>query len=146
MPGRRARLASLFPALLLVAGAACGGSSDGGPAGLEEEGTQTALAVPSPSSATIARGGTTTVTVVFSTTGGLTVSQINITRQYSGISVTQASSQTVGTTITRVFTIGADNTVPIGAHDVRFSPSVSGNTGSLPPQITNAIFTLTVTQ
>ena len=144
MTRSRVRPTSIFPVLLIMFAAACGGSSDEGPAGPGEGNNQTASAVASPVGATIARGGTTTVTVVFSATGGLTISQININRQFPGISVTQTSSQTVGTTITRVFTIGADNTVPVGTHDVRFSPSVSGNAGPLPPQITNATFTLTV--
>ena len=143
MTGRRVLLTAVVPALLFAT--ACGGSSDDGLTG-PDGGNQTATAVASPAGATVSRGGTTTVTVVFSATGGLNISKIVVSREYVGISIKESSTQTRGTTITRVFTIGADDSIPIGAHEVSFTPSVSGIRGYLNPQITNAIFTLTVTQ
>jgi hypothetical protein len=142
MSGRRARLA-LAPALLLPLVTACIKAEES--LGPESLGAQTAAAAVSPSGATIARGGTTTATVVFTVSGGLRINKILVSRPFAGITIVDKSTKTVGTTITRVFTIGADSTIPAGAHQVSFKPSVTGYSGSVPP-ITNAIFTLTVTQ
>ncbi len=141
----------MFLALLLAAPllAGCGDSSDGGPAGLGgPPGNQTASAVATPSSGTIARGTTTSTTVVYSATGGLVIgSSYTISRQHSGISVDQTSTQTSGSTITKVYAIGADGTVPLGTHEIRFSTPVSGHTGD-GPAVLNVVatFILTVTQ
>ena len=105
----------------------------------------TASAAVTPLGATIARGGTTTATVVFTVTGGLRINKILVSRGYAGISIVDQSSKTVAGTITRVFTIGADNTIPPGAHQVTFKPSVTGYSGDQAPPIHNAVFTLTVT-
>lgn len=135
----------LFLAAPLVAG--CGGSSeDPTPAGPRVGNDQTASAVATPSSATIARGATTTTTVVYVATGGLTRSSFGINIPVPGISVTQNSSQTAGTAITRAYTIGADATVPIGIHAVRFSTPITGYTGNGVVPTASATFTLTVTQ
>ena len=144
MTRRSGRLALVMPSLLFALVAACGGSQDTlGPAQL---GKPTASAAVSPAGATIARGGTTTATVVFTASGGLKINQILVSRPFAGITIVDKSSRTEGTTITRVFIIGADNTIPAGEHQVNFKPSVTGYTGDMAPPITNAIFTLTVTE
>lgn len=144
MTARRARLASMVPPLLFTFAMACGGSRES--LAPESGGAQTAAAAVSPAGATVARGGTTTATVVFTVTGGLRINKILVSRPFAGITIVDKSSKTVGTTITRVFTIGADTTIPAGSHQVSFKPSVTGYSGSVTPPITNAIFTLTVTQ
>lgn len=142
---RRVSLAVLF-GLALPLLVSCGSSDDGGtgPKGVE---TQTASASISPSSATIARGGSTSVTVVYKATGGLVIgSSYGFNKQYEGISIDQTSSVTSGSTITTIYSVGADATVPTGTSDVRFSTPVSGytGTGSVPTAIA-ATLKLTVT-
>jgi len=148
MTRSRALHLPMFVVLLLAAPllAACGGSSDKSPTGPSGGNNQTASTVTTPSSATIARGATTTTTVVFSATGGLSINALHLQRQFPGISLEQTSSQTVGTTITKIYTIGADATVPVGVHDVRFWSTLTGYTGTGTPPATLAIFKLTVTQ
>lgn len=107
--------------------------------------TQTATATVSPTGASVARGVGTNITLVVTATGGLTINALNIQRQWAGIAVTQVSTQTSGGTLTRVFTITPDASVPIGAHAVNFRPSISGYTGSGVPPTPNAVFTVTVT-
>ena len=143
MTRRRLQLAAGFPAVVFAFAAACGGADES--LAPQSRGPQTAAAAVTPLGATIARGGTTTATVVFTVTGGIRINKILVSRPFAGITIVDKSSKTVGTTITRVFTIGADASIPEGAHQVSFKPSVTGYSGSVPP-ITNAIFTLTVTQ
>ncbi len=124
--------------------AACGGSSDDpGITTFQGGERQTATATATPSSGTIARGATTSTTVVFAATGGITFTSTGTYKQYSGISVDFTSTQTVGTTITRTYTIGADASVPAGVHEVRFTAPISGATGTVSTPV--AIFRLTVT-
>ena len=88
----------------------------------------------------------TNTTVVYSTGGGLTIgSSFGITLQVSGIVVNQTSTQTVGSRITRGYSISADASVPIGAHQVKFSTPVAGYTGTGSAPTAVATFTLTVT-
>ncbi|HEX6316188.1 MAG TPA: hypothetical protein VFZ73_15060 [Gemmatimonadaceae bacterium] len=142
MTRRRARHAFLVPSLLLPLVAACRNDS----LGPDQLGDPTASAAVSPAGATIRNGGTTTATVVFTVTGGLRLNKIVVSRGYAGISIVDKSSKMSGTTLTRVFTIGADNTIPAGAHQISFRPSVAETSGSAAPQITEAVFTLTVSQ
>ncbi|MBL0939323.1 MAG: hypothetical protein IBJ03_10525 [Gemmatimonadaceae bacterium] len=124
---------------------ACGGDdAPSGPGG--GQGTlQTASAIATPSAATVARGTPTNTTVVFTATGGLTIgSSFTINRQYAGLTVTQTSTSTSGTTITRGYTITADASVPAGAHQISFSTPVAGYTGNGSAPTAVAIFTLTV--
>jgi hypothetical protein len=107
---------------------------------------QTALAAVSPGGATIAQGQTTDATVAITVTGGLKIEAIIVLRPYEGISIVDKSTKMVGNTLTRVFTIGADKTIPAGTHQVSFAPGVTGSTGDVTPEITVANFTLTVTQ
>ena len=85
-------------------------------------------------------------TVAITVTGGLKIEAILVLRPYDGISIVDKSTKTVGNTVTRVFTIGADNTIPAGSYQVSFAPGVTGATGDVTPEITVANFTLTVTQ
>lgn len=73
------------------------------------------------------------------------MSALNIRRQAVGITVNQISTQTVGSTITRVFAISPDVTVPAGLHEVRFEATVAGWTGSTTAPLPQATFSLTVT-
>ncbi|MCC6244177.1 MAG: hypothetical protein IT353_15145 [Gemmatimonadaceae bacterium] len=130
-------------ALLVIVG--CGGSDDPG-TGPGGGNNQTASAVATPASGTIARGATVNTTVVFTATGGLTIgSSFGLTRQFSGISITQTSSQVAGSTITKGYALSADASVPTGTHEVRFSTPVSGYTGSGSAPTAIAVFSLTVT-
>jgi hypothetical protein len=140
----RARFAPALTALLIALVAGCGGSDES--LGPESAGGLRAAASVSPLGATITRGGATTATVIFTVSGGLRINQIIVSRPFAGIRIVDKSSKTVGTTITRVFTISADSTIPSGAHQVSFKPSVTGYAGDIAPPITDAIFTLTVTQ
>ena len=139
---RRRVLAAGLPAMVFALVAACGGADES--LAPQSYGPQTAAAAVTPAGATIVRGGTTTATVVFTVSGGLRINKILVSRPFAGITIVDKSSKTEGTTITRVFTIGADNSIPEGAHQVSFKPSVTGYSGSVAPPITNAIFTLTV--
>lgn len=145
---RRRRLPMVLALLLTVPiMVACGSSDPASPGpGGGGGGNQNVTAVATPSGATVARGVTTSTTVVFSATGGLIIGgSLTINRQYGGIRVDQTSTQTSGTTITRVFAISADATVPAGTHEVRFVSPVTGfadgSSGT-----TVAVFRLTVTQ
>jgi hypothetical protein len=142
----RERFAFTLPAVLVALSVvACGGSDGDGPTDPDPVPTQGATAVATPNGAVISRGGaTTSVTVVFTAIGGVTINSITINKQYPGITVTQTSTQTSGNVITRVFAIGADNTVPLGTHEIRFTPAISGAT--VTPQVTIGRFNLTVTQ
>ena len=86
------------------------------------------------------------VTVVYTRTGGLTFKSTAVQRQYTGISITQTSTQTVGTTITRVYAISADETVPAGTHAVNFSAAIDNYTGTGVPPTPKAVFSLVVTE
>jgi hypothetical protein len=143
MSRRRARLAVLVQTFLFAFVAACGADESVAPGQL---GDPTATAAVSPAGAAIHNGGTTTATVVFRVTGGLTLNKIVVSRGYAGITIVDKSTKMTGTTLTRVFTIGADNTIPPGAHRITFRPSVATVAGSPEPQITEAVFTLTVSQ
>lgn len=137
-------LAFLLTAPVLVACGSSDPASPGGGGGLG--GNQNVTAVATPASATVARGVTTSTTVVFSATGGLIVGgSLTINRQYGGIKVDQTSTQTSGSTVTRVFAISADATVPAGTHEVRFVAPVTGFTDGS-SGTTVAVFRLTVTQ
>ena len=107
--------------------------------------TQTATATVTPTGATVTRGVSTNTTLVVTTTGGLTIDALNIQRQWSGISISQVSTQTSGGTLTRVYAIAADANVPLGSHAINFRPSISGYTGSGVPPTPAAVFTITVT-
>lgn len=142
MSRRRVRPAFILSLLLaLVAG--CGADEGLGP---DQLGDPTASAAVSPAGAEIRNGGTTTATVVFTVTGGLRLNKIVVAREFAGISIVDKSTTISGNTLTRVFTIGADNTIPPGDHEISFRPSVAETTGGVTPQITEAIFTLTVSQ
>ncbi len=126
---------------------ACGSSSDSTGPGPSGGNTQTASAVATPAGATVARGGATSATVVYSASSGLTIgSSFGIQRQYSGITVNQTSTQQSGNTITRVYSISPDASVPLGTTLVRFSTTVTGYTGTGTAPTSNADFSLTVTQ
>ena len=130
---------------LLALVTACG-ASDSSTAPDREE-TQVASASAAPTSASVARGGTTPVTVSYRATGGLVIGQsYTINMSVEGLTVNQVSSTTAGSTITTVYSVGANASVPIGTHTVRFSTPVSGytGTGSVPTAIV-ATFSLTVT-
>lgn len=124
------------------------GDSDDPPTGPGGGGGQTASATATPSSATIARGESATTTIVFSATGGLTIgSSFTINMPFDGISVTQISAQTVGSTITQVQEIGIDASTPLGTHEIHFSTPVSGYVGGAGgPTSVRATFTVTVTE
>ena len=144
MPRRFAGLAAPLPALLFAFAVACGGSDKS--LGPDPLASPTASAAVTPDGATIERGSTTTATVVFSVTGGLKINKIIVSRPFAGITIVDKSTKTEGTTITRTFTIGADSTIPVGPHKINFKPGVTGYSGTVVPPITNAIFTLTVTE
>jgi hypothetical protein len=146
MPRFREQFAvTLVGLLMAMSVAACGGSDGNGPTDPDPVPTQGATVVATPNGAVISRGGaTTSVTVVFTAFGGVTINSITIAKQHAGVTVTQTSTQTSGNVITRVFAIGADNTVPLGTHEIRFTPAISGAT--VTPQVTIGRFNLTVTQ
>ncbi len=134
-------------ALTILALTACGGSSsDDGGFGPREGANQSATTVATPATATIARGGSTSTSIVYSTTGGLTLGGGgSINKQYAGISVDQTGGSGSGASITEVYTIRADVSVPTGTHNVTFSKPVSGWTGSGPASAaTQVTFRLTV--
>ncbi len=143
MTPRGVRNAAVLAALLFVFVAACGGAEEA--RGPDQRAAQTAAAAVSPGGATIAQGETTTATVAITVTGGLKIEAIIVMRPYDGITIVDKSTKMVGNTLTRVFTIGADNTIPAGSHQLGFAPGVTGSTGELTPEITGATFTLTVT-
>jgi hypothetical protein len=142
MTRRRARIAPILAAFFAIGG--CGKAEASFAPNLAV--AQTALAAVSPGGATIAQGQTTDATVAITVTGGLKIEAILVLRPYDGISIVDKSTKTVGNTVTRVFTIGADNTIPAGSYQVSFAPGVTGATGDVTPEITVANFTLTVTQ
>lgn len=140
----RTRCSIAAAAAVFLALVAC--SSDDGPTDPNPNppGSNGINTVATPPSATIARGGTTTTTVTFTTFGGATLGSTTINRQFAGITVTQTSTQTEGATTTRTYTIGADNTIAAGSHEIRFIPSVSGGANES-TTINSATFVLTVT-
>jgi hypothetical protein len=145
----RARITATYLFALIAAPLvlACSGTETISGTDGDNGGNQTASAVATPSSATIAHGGTTSTTVVYSASNSLTIgSSFSIQRQYSGISVTQTSTQQSGNTITKVYTIGADNTVPAGTHLISFSTPVTGYAGNGTAPTAFVQFSLTVTQ
>lgn len=135
-------LAALAVPLLLGCGS---GDSPTEPDG--EGGDQTASATATPSSGSVATGEKVTTTIVFSATGGLTIgSSYTINRPLTGITVDQVSSETSGSTITKVYEIEVDATVPPGSYAINFSTPVHGYlAGGSGPTHVNATFTLTVT-
>lgn len=146
---RRVRTIAMYCFVSLVAPLvlACSGSDGISDPPTDNGNDQTASAVATPSGATIAHGATTSATIVYSASSGLVIgSSFGIQRQYSGISVTQTSTQRSGNTITTVYTIGADATVPAGTHIVTFSTAVTGYTGTGSAPTAVAKFNLTVTQ
>ena len=122
--------------------ACSGGSTDPDPPGGGGGELEFASVVATPTSATISKGGSTSTTVVYAASPGITYTSFGIQRQYSGISVTQTSTQGSGTNVTRVYTIGADATVPTGTHIVTFSTGITGAKNTV--NHTNAQFSLTV--
>ena len=126
---------------------ACSGSTDPDDGGCEDCGTgeiQIASTTVNPKSATIARGGSTSVTANYTASPNLTISGFHIQRQPTGIAVTQTSTSVSGNNGTRSYTISADNTVPIGTHVVSMWISVNNATSTV--TTTRAEFSLTVTQ
>lgn len=137
----------LVLALIVSSLAACGGaSSDGGATGPGGRSNQSATTVATPATATIARGALASTTIVYSTTGGLVLGGGGgINKQYAGITVNQTSTSGSGASITEVYSIGADATVPSGTHNVTFSKPLSGWTGTGPSSAsTQVTFRLTV--
>ena len=139
------RSSTLLAILIIVASlAACSESSPAEPDNTE---TQTVTSTISPMSATVAQGSSTPITVAFTASGGLMLgSSFTINTPVAGIMVTEDSRQTVGSTTTLGFTVGADGSVPAGIHSVRFSTPVTGYTGTGSAPTANVTFSLTVTQ
>ncbi len=143
----RIRVRGLNKFLLLSIAApmvlACsGGSTDPEPPGGGGGEIQFASAVATPKSATIAKGGTATTTVVYSASANLTISSNNIQSQQTGITINQTSNQGSGNNYTRAYSITPDATVPVGTHIVRFWIGVNNATSTVTTTV--AEFSLTV--
>lgn len=134
--------------LLLCATALAAGCSDSGtgPEEEEEEETSTASAVATPSSATIVRGtGSATITVVYSATADLVIGRsYTVQKQYGGIVVEQTNSTGSSPLITKTYMISADQTVPLGSHNINFSTTVDGYSGSGSVPSAHVAFPITV--
>lgn len=131
---------------LLVAG--CGGSSDDPGTGPTGGGNQTFTATATPASATVARGGTTSTTLVYTVTGGLVLGGgMSINTPIQGFTINQTNAQTSASNVTLVQEVNVAASVPAGVYIIRFSKPLSGYTGSgTVYSAATANFTLTVTQ
>ena len=130
-------LSLALPMVFACSGDSTGPDEGGGPGEL-----QFATAVATPKSATIAKGGSVSTTLVYTASPNITFNSFTIQKQHAGISITQTSTQGSGNSITRVYSIGADATVPSGTHLIRFTMSISGATSTV--NQTSGEFNLTV--
>ncbi len=125
---------------------ACSGSTDpeGGCDDCGSGDRQVAETNINPRTATIPRGGTMNATVTYSASSNLRITGFHIQRQPTGIAVTQTSTTGSGNNVVKSYTIAADNTVPLGTHQVNFWISVDGATITV--ETTRGELMLTVTQ
>ena len=133
---RRPRRAALLLSAAALFVQACGSSDDGG-----STTPKPAITISlSPTSASVAQGGSTTVTATVTATGGFTgTPTATITGAPTGVTITPTNIQTSGATTTITVSLAVASTVPAGSYTLTATGSGAGVSA------VSASFALTVT-